>query len=113
MTVPPTELKNPSEVSIDKSNSFVNQSDNTIYGVQPSNNDDQDQSQYMTANSNFKSARGGGMKLRTNKEEDELINKIHHVLNDVQDYMANLTPELIANASMGERDVSVKNTNHI
>jgi hypothetical protein len=47
----------------------------------------------MTANSNFKSARGRGKDKtpRSNKEEDELINKIYQVYADVQDYTANLT----------------------
>ena len=54
----------------------------------------------MTANSNFKSARGRGKDKtpRSNKEEDELINKIYQVYADVQDYTANLTAERIAEA---------------
>jgi hypothetical protein len=67
----------------------------------------------MTANSNFKSARGGGKNKtpRSNKEEDELINKIYQVLADVQDYTSNLTPELIANACLSQPEINIKNTN--
>jgi hypothetical protein len=55
----------------------------------------------MTANSNFKSARGGGKNKtpRSNKEEDELINKIYSVLADVEDYKSNLTANVLAIAS--------------
>mgnify|MGYP006906872313 CR=1 FL=1 len=56
----------------------------------------------MTVNSNFKSARGGRKKMHFKKEEDDLINKIYQVLNDVQDYMTNLTTEVIAGSSYNE-----------
>jgi hypothetical protein len=61
----------------------------------------------MTANSNFKSARGGGKNKipRSNKEEDELINKIYQVFADIQDYMTNLTPDIIANCSKSGENI--------
>ena len=50
------------DVTITRSNTFA-VSDNTIYGIQPSNNDGDLEGQsnnYMTANSNFKSIRIAG-----------------------------------------------------
>ena len=50
------------DVTITRSNTFA-ASDNTIYGIQPSNNDGDLEGQstnYMTANSNFRSIRIAG-----------------------------------------------------
>ena len=77
------------DVTITRSNTFA-ASDNTIYGIQPSNNDGDLEGQsnnYMTANSNFRSIRIAGKQTPlTIKQENEILEKIEQLLQEPKDF---------------------------